>query len=190
MSPDQAFWLFALIFISAGAVIAAVAFVKVRQARRLLCHGLSAQGVVVRHERTRIAPGGETTSTSRSSGTTVYYPVIAWTAGDGRTMETRTDVARPKSRTLPVGARVEVRYDFADHSRWTLPAEGQALWWLFLTVGAVFAVVGLGFLVGALTIVPWMPYQGLAPLRPRSVAQLGAAAGRDAHEGGGRPPRP
>ncbi|MFD4241891.1 DUF3592 domain-containing protein [Streptomyces sp. NPDC058525] len=154
MSPSQAFCLFALLFTSAGSVVGAVAFLKVRQARRLLRHGMSAQGVVKRLELTRIAPGAETTGTSRSSGTTVYYPVIAWTSGDGRAMETRTDIARPMSRTLPVGARVEVRYDAADPTRWTLPAEGQAFWWLFLALGAVFAVVGLGFLVGALTYSP------------------------------------
>jgi hypothetical protein len=150
MSPSQVPWLFALIFTPTGTVVGVVAFLKVRQARRLLRQGTRARGVVTRLEQTRIAPGSNSTSTSHSVGTTVYYPVIAWSTADGQAMETRAGIARPKDRTLPVGTRVEVRYDPADPSRWTLPAEGNGFWWLFVALGALFVVVGLGFLLGAL----------------------------------------
>ncbi|MFJ5724733.1 DUF3592 domain-containing protein [Streptomyces sp. NPDC093149] len=151
MSPYQVLWLFALLFTPAGVAVGVVAFLKVQQARRLLREGTRARGVVTHLEQTRIAPVSDTTSTSRSSGTTVYYPVIAWSTGDGRAMETRANIARPKNRTLPVGARVEVRYDPADPSRWTLPAEGNGFWWLFVAIGALFVVIGLGFFLGALS---------------------------------------
>ncbi|MFF8729347.1 DUF3592 domain-containing protein [Streptomyces sp. NPDC015171] len=151
MSPSQILWLFASVFTPVGAAGGGVALLKVRRVRRLLREGATARGVVTRHEQTRIAPAADTTSVRRSSGTTVYYPVVAWSTGDGRAMETRADIARPKNRTLPVGARVEVRYDPANPSRWTLPAEGNGLWWLFLALGALFAVMGLGFLIGALS---------------------------------------
>ncbi|MEV0415167.1 DUF3592 domain-containing protein [Streptomyces sp. NPDC050448] len=135
----------------AGAVLGVVAYLKVRQAQRLVREGKRTQGVVTRLESTQIAPGSDaTTTSSRSSGTTVYYPVITWATDDGRAMETRTNIARPKNRTLAVGTRVEVRYDPAAPSRWTLPAEGNGLWWLFTALGGLFMVIGLGFFLGAL----------------------------------------
>ncbi|MFF4187244.1 DUF3592 domain-containing protein [Streptomyces sp. NPDC001691] len=149
MSPFQGLCLAALLFTTAGAVVGVVASLKIRQTRRLLREGTAARGVVTRHEQTRIAPGADSMSTSRSSGTTVYYPVIAWSTGAGEAMETRADIARPKTKVLPVGARVELRYDPKDPSRWTLPAEGSGFWWLFVAQGALFVVVGLGFFLGA-----------------------------------------
>ncbi|MEU2718226.1 DUF3592 domain-containing protein [Streptomyces sp. NPDC007205] len=151
MSSSQVLWLFASLFTPAGAAVGVAAFLKVRQARRLLREGTRARGMVTRLEQTRIAPVSDTTSTSLSSGTTVYYPVIAWSTDDGRAMETRTNIARPKNRTLPVGTRVEVRYDPADPSRWTLPAEGNGFWWLFVAIGVLFVVIGLGFFLGAVS---------------------------------------
>ncbi|MFK0047591.1 DUF3592 domain-containing protein [Streptomyces sp. NPDC090741] len=91
-----------------------------------------------------MAPASGAGSTSRSVGTTVYYPVITWSTGDGRAMETRTNIARPKDKTLPVGARVEVRYDQADPSRWTLPAEGTAFWLAVQRTGRVVRRDGAG----------------------------------------------
>ncbi|MFF4321345.1 DUF3592 domain-containing protein [Streptomyces sp. NPDC001568] len=148
MSASQILWLFASVFTAAGSVIGVVASLKIRRVRVLLREGSTARGVVIRLEETRIAPASDAGSTSRSVGTTVYYPVITWSTGDGRAMETRTNVARPMDRTLPVGARVEVRYDAADPSRWTLPAEGTAFWWLFGALGALFVAMGLGFALG------------------------------------------
>ncbi|WP_406187837.1 DUF3592 domain-containing protein [Streptomyces sp. NBC_01006] len=52
---------------------------------------------------------------------------------------------RSSAASPPVGARVEVRYDQADPSRWTLPAEGTAFWRLFSALGALFVAMGLGF---------------------------------------------
>ncbi|MFJ5806520.1 DUF3592 domain-containing protein [Streptomyces sp. NPDC093093] len=141
----------ASVFTAAGSVIGVVASLKIRRVRFLLREGNTARGVVTRLEETRIAPASDAGSTSRSVGTTVYYPVITWSTGDGRAMETRTDIARPKDRTLRVGARVEVRYDEADPSRWTLPAEGTAFWWLFSALGALFVAMGLGFALGGLS---------------------------------------
>ncbi|MFD8886790.1 DUF3592 domain-containing protein [Streptomyces erythrochromogenes] len=151
MSTSQVLWLFALIFIPAGAVIGAAAYRKVWQVRALVRRGARAHGVVVRLAATKLeGPGEGGTITFRSSGTTVYHPVIAWTTADGRAMETRTDIARSRDRTLAVGTRVEVRYDAAKPNRWTLPAESSLLWWLFVGIGALFVVIGSGFLVGAL----------------------------------------
>ncbi|MFF5809688.1 DUF3592 domain-containing protein [Streptomyces sp. NPDC012746] len=148
MSASQILLLFASVFTAAGSVIGVVASLKIRRVRFLLREGSTARGVVTRLEETRIAPASDAGSTSRSVGTTVYYPVISWSTDDGRAMETRTNIARPKDRTLPVGARVEVRYDQADPSRWTLPAEGTAFWWLFSALGALFVLMGLGFALG------------------------------------------
>ncbi|MFJ5024273.1 DUF3592 domain-containing protein [Streptomyces goshikiensis] len=150
MSASQILLLLASVFTTAGSVIGVVASLKIRRVRFLLREGSTARGVVTRLEETRIAPASDSGSTSRSVGTTVYYPVITWSTGDGRAMETRTSIARPKDRTLPVGTRVEVRYDQADPSRWTLPAEGTAFWWLFSALGAVFVAMGLGFALGGL----------------------------------------
>ncbi|MFG2669138.1 DUF3592 domain-containing protein [Streptomyces sp. NPDC048387] len=151
MSTSQVLWLFALIFIPAGAVICAAAYRKVWQVRALVQRGARAHGVVIRLAATKLeGPGEGGTITSRSSGTTVYYPVIAWTTADGRAMETRTDIARSRERTLAVGTRVEVRYDPAKPTRWTLPAESSLLWWLSVGIGALFILIGSGFLVGAL----------------------------------------
>ncbi|MFB7982584.1 DUF3592 domain-containing protein [Streptomyces vinaceus] len=151
VSASQILLLLASVFTAAGSVIGVVAFLKIRRVRFLLREGSTARGVVTRLEETRIAPASDTGSTSRSVGTTVYYPVITWSTGDGRAMETRTNIARPKGRTLPVGARVEVRYDQADPSRWILPAEGTAFWWLFTALGALFVALGLGFALGGLS---------------------------------------
>ncbi|MFB7836038.1 DUF3592 domain-containing protein [Streptomyces sp. NPDC056056] len=151
MSVSHALWLFALLFTPAGAVIGIVAGRKALQARRLLRRGSVAQGAVTRLERTQIAPGSDSTSTTRSYGTTVYYPVVAWTTAEGRTMESRARIARPAGQVRPVGSRVEVRYDPADPAQWTLPADGIAFWWLFVGMGSVFSLVGLGFFLGALS---------------------------------------
>ncbi|WP_168714546.1 DUF3592 domain-containing protein [Streptomyces sp. A0592] len=151
MSTSQVLWLFALIFIPAGTVIGAAAYRKVWQVRALVRRGTLAHGLAIRLAATKLeGPGDGGTITFRSSGTTAYYPVIAWTTADGRAMETRTDIARSRDRTLTVGTRVEVRYDPAKPTRWTLPAESSLLWWLFVGIGALFVVIGSGFLVGAL----------------------------------------
>ncbi|WKX68764.1 DUF3592 domain-containing protein [Streptomyces sp. XD-27] len=150
MSHSAVLWVFSLTFTPMGAVIGVAAYLKVRQIRRLVLTGIRAQGVVTRHEPTQMQGHGDATIIIRSSGTTVYFPVIAWTTADNRPMETRSDIARPLDETLAIGARVEVRYDPADPSRWTLPAESNSLWWLAVGLGALFAVIGLGFFFGAL----------------------------------------
>lgn len=151
MSTSQVLWLFALVFTTTGTVIGAAAYAKVHRIRRLVRRGARAQGVVLRLAATQMeGPGEGATFTFRSSGTTVYYPVVAWTTADGRAMETSTDIARSREKTLAVGTRVEVRYDPAKPTRWTLPAESGFLWWLFVGIGALFVVIGSGFLIGAL----------------------------------------
>ncbi|MFJ8073394.1 DUF3592 domain-containing protein [Streptomyces sp. NPDC096176] len=150
MSPSLVPWLFSLAFTPVGAVLGVAAYRNVRRNRSLLQRGMRAQGVVTRLEATRMHHGSEATITIRSSGTTAYYPVVAWTTADNRAMETRSNTARPRARTFAVGARVEVRYDPADPSRWMLPAESNGIWWLFVALGALFVVIGLGFFCGAL----------------------------------------
>ncbi|WP_327309657.1 DUF3592 domain-containing protein (plasmid) [Streptomyces sp. NBC_01298] len=151
MSPSHVLWLFALLFTPAGAVVGGVACRNALQARRLLRHGTIAQGTVTRLERTQIAPGSDNNGTTRTFGTTVYYPVVAWATADGRIMESRARIARPAGKVRPVGARIDIRYDPADPTHWTLPADGSAFWWLFVAMGALFSMVGLGFLLGALS---------------------------------------
>ncbi|MFF1342008.1 DUF3592 domain-containing protein [Streptomyces sp. NPDC058290] len=151
MPPSSTLWILSLAFALPGAVLAAVSCHKVRETRRLLRDGVRAQGVVIRLEAMRMEGAGSGDSiTIRSTGTTAYAPVVAWTTADGRAMETSSNVARPLNRTPAVGTRVEVRYDPANPSRWILPAGGNGLWWVFVGVGALFTVIGLGFGVGAL----------------------------------------
>ncbi|MFE5301356.1 DUF3592 domain-containing protein [Streptomyces sp. NPDC056632] len=151
MSPSTVLWLLASAFTPAGALVAAAAHHRIRQIRRLIRQGKSAEGMVVRLEPTKLeGHGSDHTITIRSSGTTVYYPVIAWATADGQAMETRTDIARPLNRTLPPGTRVEVRYDPAKPSHWTLPTEKATMWWLAVALGGLFVLIGAGFLAGAL----------------------------------------
>jgi len=145
-------WIFSLTFTPVGTVLGVLMYGKIRRNRTLLRTGACAQGVVTDLEPTHMKPpssdGGGITI--RSYGTLVYYPVISWTTADGRSMETRADIARPREKTLAIGTRVEVRYDPANPSRWTLPAESNTVWWVFTAVGALFAAIGLGFFVWAL----------------------------------------
>ncbi|RSS68891.1 DUF3592 domain-containing protein [Streptomyces sp. WAC06614] len=151
MSPSLTPWILALVFTPLGTVVAAASYAKVRRVRRLLRDGATAEGVVVRLEASRMQDAdSDATVTLRSSGTTVYAPVIAWTTGDGRRMETTSALARPRDKVPAPGRRVQVRYDPADPTRWTPAGDGPALWQLFTAVGALFTATGLGFLAGAL----------------------------------------
>ncbi|MEV5970388.1 DUF3592 domain-containing protein [Streptomyces sp. NPDC051921] len=155
MSSTHIAWLIALAFTPTGAVLATAAHGRIREIRRLIRTGERAQGVVIRLEPTQLeGPGSESTITVRRSGTTAYYPVIAWTTVDGQAMETRTHVARPLNRTLSLGARVDVRYDAAKPSRWTLPAEKPGVWWLFVGLGGLCVAIGTAFVVVALSYGP------------------------------------
>ncbi|NXY99537.1 DUF3592 domain-containing protein [Streptomyces sp. BR123] len=152
MSPSPALWFFSLIFTLVGAVFGTVGYREVRKTGQLLRKGVTAQGVVTRLEPMQLEGQSEASITIRSTGTTVYCPVIAWSTADSRPMETTSRLGRPRDRTLRVGSRVEVRYDPADPSRWTLPAEGNGLGRAFVAMGALFVVLGLGFLAGVLYV--------------------------------------
>lgn len=151
-SSSSVLWILGAAFTPAGAALGTGMYWHIRRRRALLQDGARAEGVVARlTERQMKGPSSHTTSTLHSStGPFAYAPVIAWTTADGRAMETEWNVARPQEQALAVGAPVEVRYDPANPSRWTLPTEGSALWWLFTAVGALFTVLGLGFLGGAM----------------------------------------
>ncbi|MEU8844067.1 DUF3592 domain-containing protein [Streptomyces roseus] len=151
MSSSSALGILSLAFAVPGAVLGTASYRKVRATRRLLRDGARAQGVVIRLEAVRMqGAGSEESITIRSTGTTAYAPVVAWSTADGRAMETTSSLARPLDRTPAAGTRVEVRYDPADPSKWVLPAGGNGLWWVFVGLGALFTVIGLGFGVGAL----------------------------------------
>jgi len=151
MSDSSVPWILSLAFTPVGIVLGVVMYRKIRRNRTLLRTGASAQGVVTDLEPTQLqGHGSEGGRTVRSYGTTVYYPVIAWTTADDRPMETRTGIARPREQTFAIGTEVEVRYDPADPSRWTLPAESNNILWIFTAMGAVFAAVGLGLFFWAL----------------------------------------
>ncbi|MFE2876435.1 DUF3592 domain-containing protein [Streptomyces roseus] len=151
MSPSSALGILSLAFGVPGTVLGTASYHKVRQARRLLRDGARAQGVVIRLEAMRMQGGGADDSiTIRSTGTTAYAPVVAWSTLDGRAMETTSSLARPLARTPSAGTRVEVRYDPADPSKWMLPAGGNGLWWIFVGLGALLTVIGLGLGIGAL----------------------------------------
>ncbi|MFJ9643638.1 DUF3592 domain-containing protein [Streptomyces sp. NPDC004244] len=152
MSPSLVLWLFSLIFTLPGAAIGTAAYREVRKNDHLLRKGMTAQGVVTRLAPMQLEGQSEASLTLRSTRTTVYRPVIAWTTADDRPMETTSNVGRPRDKTLRVGSRVEVRYDPADPSRWTLPAQGSGLWWAGVAMGALFVVLGLGFCAGALYV--------------------------------------
>ncbi|MFG3345777.1 DUF3592 domain-containing protein [Streptomyces sp. NPDC048018] len=150
MSPSQVLWLMASVFTPVGALVAAAAYRRIREIRRLVREGERAQGLVIRLEPTKLeGHGSDHTVTVRSSGTTVYYPVIAWATADGQAMETKANIARPRNRTPSPGTRVEVRYDPAEPSRWTLPAEKPGMWWLAVALGGLFVLLGTGFSIGA-----------------------------------------
>ncbi|MFJ3174317.1 DUF3592 domain-containing protein [Streptomyces roseus] len=151
MSSSSALGILSLAFAVPGAVLGTASYRKVRATRRLLRDGARAQGVVIRLAAMRMQGAGSDDSiTIRSTGTTAYAPVVAWNTADGRAMETTSSLARPLARTPAAGTRVEVRYDPADPSKWVLPAGGNGLWWVFVALGALFTVLGLGFGLGAL----------------------------------------
>ncbi|QLH24930.1 DUF3592 domain-containing protein [Streptomyces sp. Rer75] len=154
MSGSPAPWIFSLVFTLVGTVLGVVMYRQIQRRRTLLRTGARAQGVVTGLEPTHMTPGSEGGRTIRSYGTLVYYPVISWTTADDRPMETRFHMARPREKTFALGTRVEVRYDPADPSRWTLPAESDTVWWLFTAVGALFAAIGLGSFIWALLALP------------------------------------
>ncbi|MFK0259251.1 DUF3592 domain-containing protein [Streptomyces sp. NPDC090445] len=152
MSPSLALCFFSLIFTLVGAVFGTVGYREVRKTDHLLRKGMTAQGVVTRLAPMKLEGQSEASITIRSTGTTVYCPVIAWTTADDRPMETTSKLGRARDKTFRVGSRVEVRYDPADPSRWTLPAEGNGLGRVFVAMGALFLVLGLGFFAGILYV--------------------------------------
>lgn len=149
MSPFGLSLLFSVVFMPAGAVVGASAYLRVRRVRSLLADGAQTQGVVTRLEAREMSGPSETGGVGiRNFGTTVYHPVVSWTTDAGRSMETRNMIGRPLHRTPPTGTEVTVFYDPARPSRWTMPSEGTAIPRVFVAVGTVFLAIGTGFLLG------------------------------------------
>ncbi|QKV90766.1 DUF3592 domain-containing protein [Streptomyces sp. NA02950] len=148
MSPSVVPWFLSTVFMLIGGTLGVIAYRGFRKVRRLLQRGARTQGVVTRLRATEMRPAGsEATITLKSSGTTVYYPVISWTTADNHPMETEGTLARPLGRTPAPGTRVTVVYDPADPSRWTLSSEGTVMYGLVAGIGAVFAVAGVTILL-------------------------------------------
>ncbi|MFG2291774.1 DUF3592 domain-containing protein [Streptomyces sp. NPDC048603] len=144
-------WILALVLTASGAAIGTAAYIRARRTQRLLRTGTTARGVVSRLKTSRMSGmDSDATIVFRSTGTTVYAPVIAWTTAGDRRMETESSIARTKDKTPAPGTRVEVLYDPANPDHWILAGESPKLWWFGAALGALFTMAGLGLLVGAL----------------------------------------
>ena len=117
-------------------LIAVMIFVRVR---RFVAGALRAQGTVI------------SLAAHMHGGRATYSPVISFTARDGREIEFNDPVAsRPASHQI--GDRVEVLYDWQDHSRARLASPFR----LYLApaivgfLGLVFASVGVAVLWSSL----------------------------------------
>ncbi|MEV7025164.1 DUF3592 domain-containing protein [Kitasatospora sp. NPDC093558] len=119
-------WLFSLIPLAIGAVFLGFGVYGLRRAGALRRTGVTAEGRIIRHEARR-----------EDEGATFYYPVVAWTARDGRECEYASRFGRGVVKGgFGVGARVEVRYDPEDPRRYAIQG------WDAATVDLVFTVIG------------------------------------------------
>ncbi|MFJ6794922.1 DUF3592 domain-containing protein [Streptomyces sp. NPDC091268] len=130
-------WLFSLIPLTIGLVFLGFGAHGLRRAKALRRAGITAQGRIVRHDVRR---DGE--------GSTLYFPVVAWTTRDGRACEHASRFGRGRvSGPFGVGAAATVRYDPRDPSRFALQG------WDVTSVDLLFAVLGALFTAGTLTVV-------------------------------------
>lgn len=100
-----------------------------------------APGVCIGLDRQRFRGGGIDATPS-----TIFYPVVRFALPDGRQVETRTEsgASPPPARE---GAAVTVLYDPARPERARVEGvlgDGTIPYTMFIVLGSVFAVVGLG----------------------------------------------
>ncbi|MEV5124727.1 DUF3592 domain-containing protein [Streptomyces decoyicus] len=108
-----------------------------RRARKLRRTGVTANARIVRHVVRRYKSKG-----SKSTASTAYHPVAAWTAQDGRTCEYESWFGRGAVKNgFGLGARVMVRYDPEAPDRFTIEGwEPKIPYRVLTTVGAVLTV--------------------------------------------------
>ncbi|GAA0593621.1 DUF3592 domain-containing protein [Streptomyces crystallinus] len=129
-------WLVTLIPLTIGTVFLSFGIYGLRRARALRRNGVTARARIVRHEVGRSDEGG-----------TFYYPVVAWTARDGRTCEYASRFGRGSVRGgFGVGSHAVVLYDPEAPDRFTIQG------WDMKGVELLFTVVGAVFTTGTLTV--------------------------------------
>ncbi|MFF5537209.1 DUF3592 domain-containing protein [Streptomyces cinerochromogenes] len=117
-----------------GTVFMAVGLTLRRRTRRLRQQGAKARGTVVRFHTRRDVDGNGT----------MYSPVVQWVAGDGRTVEAVSPVARNTVGDLRAGAAVTVFYDPDNPKRMLIDGhDGAALVVVFCILGAVLLAAGV-----------------------------------------------
>ncbi|MFG3253641.1 DUF3592 domain-containing protein [Streptomyces sp. NPDC048172] len=142
MSQSQILLLLSAAFLLAGTVLCATMTRLLRKSRHLHRNGVRTEGVVTRLQATRMGtPGGNTSSV-------VYYPIVAWATAEGRRMETRSPIVRPHHANPAPGTSLTVLYDPNNPAHATLPSTDTRVYWVFVGVGALFILLGAGFLVG------------------------------------------
>ncbi|WP_329447652.1 DUF3592 domain-containing protein [Streptomyces sp. NBC_01426] len=133
-------WLFLLIPLTVGVGFLGYGVYGFRRARVLRRIGVTAQGRIVRHNRSR-----------SDEGTTFYHPVAAWTTADGRACEHASSFGRSSiASPFRVGADVTVRYDPDRPRRFEIQGwDGAAVNFVFTILGSFFTAGALvAFLIG------------------------------------------
>ncbi|MGW0394892.1 DUF3592 domain-containing protein [Streptomyces sp. NPDC003042] len=129
-------WLFSLIPLTIGVVFLSFGVYGLRRAGALRRAGVTAEGRIVRHETRR-----------DDEGSTLHYPVAAWTTRDGRECEYASRFGRGSvAGAFGVGTFAVVRYDPEDPRRFAIQG------WDVTTVDLVFTIVGSLFTAGTLTV--------------------------------------
>ncbi|MGW5849950.1 DUF3592 domain-containing protein [Streptomyces sp. NPDC055254] len=129
-------WLFSLIPLTIGLVCLAFGVYGLRRARALRRTGVTAQGRIVRHDTRR-----------DDEGSTLYFPVAAWTTRDGRACEYPSRFGRGSiAAAFGVGTDAVVRYDPHNPRRFEIQG------WDVTTVDLLFTVLGSVFTAGTLTV--------------------------------------
>uniref|UniRef100_A0AAU2JS07 DUF3592 domain-containing protein n=1 Tax=Streptomyces sp. NBC_00049 TaxID=2903617 RepID=A0AAU2JS07_9ACTN len=130
-------WLFSLIPLTIGVVFLGFGVHGLRRAALLRRIGVTAAARIVRHDVMRT-----------DEGSTLHFPVAAWTDRDGRDCRHASRFGRGSiPSAVRLGANVVVRYDPQNPSRFEI--EG----WDVRTVDLLFTVLGSLLVTGTVTVV-------------------------------------
>ena len=144
MSDVQVLLLLGTLFLLIGGALFGRFRGPLRRSQELRRTGDWTEGTVVDHKVS--TSGGPSESRARIP---VYAPVVTWRTADGRPMKTTARFSRPLDRTPPLDSTVTVVYDAEDPTRWALPDWHADPYRVLVAIGACFALVGVGLLVGA-----------------------------------------
>jgi len=161
---------------------------KAFELRAFLARSAAADGVVVDVDEVAEQRTRGTGNSSHTEEVTVYYPVVRFTAADGRAVQFTSDVGADDSPDYRVGDAVRVRYDPSN------PAQAKLDSLVGLWSPAVGSIIfGLVVLVRTFSNVrPWRAFRARG--RPerrdererRAATQRGPVACPGRHSSGGR----